>query len=387
MPDLAQDVGEQLTGDGKTGSKRVPVEIAPEKIPVVLLYNVDPDWTPAEKEEVISYSTRLGHALIEAGYPTVFVPVADDDIAHHLQAFDPSECIIFNWCEALPGIEHSEWLVAKRLEMLGFTFTGADSEALALAQDKFRVKALLDSAGIPTPAWHIYSEGEEIAWTRFPAIVKPINEHCSAGITRDSVALNAAELATAVLRVWENYRQPAIVEDFIDGREFHVSVWGNETLTVLPAAEMDFTFFGDVKDRLCTFDSKFIPGSRHYEKIETLLPAPLSDEEKRALEKVCCDAFKVLGCRDYARMDVRLRDNTFYMLDVNPNADISNDASMACAAEAAGVNYGQMGSMIVRMAAGRHPVFGGESDMRKSGKKNVKARRVRTRNTSSIKSR
>ncbi len=365
----------------------MPVEIAPEKIPVVLLYNVDPDWTPAEKEEVITYSTQLGHALIEAGYPTVFVPVADDDIASHLHAFDPSEYIIFNWCEALPGIEHSEWLVAKRLEMLGFTFTGADSEALALAQDKFRVKALLDSAGIPTPAWHIYSEGEAIAWTQFPAIVKPMNEHCSAGITRDSVALSLEELTARVPFVWENYAQPAIVEDFIDGREFHVSVWGNETLTVLPAAEMDFSFFQDVKDRLCTFDSKFIPGSEHYQKIETLLPAPLSDEEKKALEKVCCDAYRVLGCRDYARMDVRLRDNTFYILDVNPNADISIDASMACAAEAAGVNYGQMGSLIVRMAAGRHPVFGGESGMQGQSKKNVKARRSRARNASSIKPR
>ena len=365
----------------------MPVEIVPEKIPVVLLYNVDPDWTPSEKEEVISYSTQLGHALIEAGYPTVFVPVACDDLASHLHAFDPAEHIIFNWCEALPGIEHSEWLVAKRLEMLGFTYTGADSDALALAQDKFRVKALLDAAGVPTPAWHVYHEGESVTWHQFPAIIKPMNEHCSAGITRDSVVLNAEELNARIPSVWTHYKQPAIVEDFIDGREFHVSVWGNEALTVLPAAEMDFSFFKDVKDRLCTFDSKFIPGSEHYEKIETLLPAPLSDDEKQALEKVCRDAYKVLGCRDYARMDVRLRNNTFYVLDVNPNADISIDASMACAAEAAGISYGQMGSLIVRMAASRHPVFGGVSGMQGQGKKNVKARRTRTRDTSSIKPR
>ena len=81
----------------------MPVAVAPEKIPVVLLYNVDPQWTQAEKEEVIYLSTQLGHALIEVGYPTVFVPVADDDIAGHLQAFHPAEHIIFNWCEALPG--------------------------------------------------------------------------------------------------------------------------------------------------------------------------------------------------------------------------------------------------------------------------------------------
>lgn len=362
----------------------MPVDIAPENIPVVLLYNVDPQWTQTEKEDVINLSTQLGHALIDEGHPTVFVPVADDDIAAHLHSFDPSEYIVFNWCESLPGIEHSEWLVAKRLEMLGFTFTGADSEALALAQDKFRVKALLDQAGIPTPAWHIYHKGEALAWNRYPAIVKPMNEHCSAGITRDSVALDAGELAARVPFIFDHYRQPAMVEDFIDGREFHVSVWGNESLTVLPAAEMDFSFFKNVKDRLCTFDSKFIPGSEHYEKIETLLPAPLAPSQRKALEKVCCDAYRAVGCRDYARMDIRLRDHTFYVLDINPNADISHDASMACAAEAAGISYGQMGGRIIRMAARRHPVFG-QTGIANPGKKTLKSRRPRAKNASPLK--
>ena len=333
------------------------LDIKPDKIPVVLLYNVDPDWTDAEKEEVIGQSTKLGLALIESGYPTVFASIADDDLEGCLGRFDPASHIVFNWCESLPGISHSEWLVAKRLEAMGFTFTGAGSETLALAQDKAAVKALLDAAGIPTPAWRIFQAGEAVRWERFPAIVKPVNEHCSAGISRDSVALDAVELAGRIPFTLETYRQPALVEDFIDGREFHVSVWGNEILTVLPVAEMDFAFFKDIRDRLCGHDAKFIPGSDAYEKIETRLPAPLDPEEKTALENVCCDAYRALGCRDYARMDVRLRDGVFYILDINPNADISHDASMACAAEAAGISYGQMGGAIVRMAARRHPVF------------------------------
>ena len=115
----------------------------------------------------------------------------------------------------------------------------------------------------------------------FPAIVKPMNEHCSMGITQDSVVINQAELTKRISFVLDQYSQPALVEDFIDGREFHVSIWGNETLTVLPVAEMDFSFFGDAKDRLCNFDAKFIPGSEHYEKIETLLPAPLTAMKPR----------------------------------------------------------------------------------------------------------
>jgi len=336
----------------------VPSNESPVKISVVLLYNVDREWTKEEKDEVIKQSNELGDALINTGYKTVPVAIEDDDIAFHLKPYNPDKYIIFNWCEGLPGVEHSEWLVAKKLETLGYTFTGADSDTLLLAQDKQRVKAILDKASIPTPAWCIFDSPDAQKWEIFPAIVKPKNEHCSAGITSESVVMNHTDLKDRISFVLDTYSQPALVEDFIDGREFHVSVWGNENLTVLPAAEMDFACFGNPKDRLCTYDAKFIPGSQHYEEIKTLLPAPLTDGEKKAMEKVCCDAYRYTGCRDYARMDIRLRDNVFYVLDVNPNADISSDASMACAAEADGISYAQMGSLIVKMAARRHPVFG-----------------------------
>jgi len=328
------------------------------KIPVVLLYNVNPEWTQNEKDEVIRQSAELGDALKDKGYPVSLVAITDDDIAHALMSFDPSRHIIFNWCEGLPGVEHGEWLVAKKLEALGYTFTGADSAALALAQDKQKVKTILDESSIPTPAWRIFNAPDAQGWEIFPAIVKPQNEHCSAGITPESVVMNQTDLKNRISFILDTYAQPALVEDFIDGREFHVAVWGNEKITVLPAAEMDFSRFGNAVDRLCTYDAKFIPGSQHYEEIETLLPAPLTREEKEALEKVCVDAYRATGCRDYARMDIRLRDNIFYVLDVNPNADISSDASMACAAEVDGISYGDMGSLIVQMAVCRHPVLG-----------------------------
>jgi D-alanine-D-alanine ligase len=336
----------------------VPINSTTAKIPVVLLYNVNPEWTQEEKDEVIKLSTQLNDALVSMGYPTVPVPVTDDDLAKHLQPFDPAKYIVFNWCEGLPGLENSESLVIKKLEELGHTFTGADSETLALAYDKYRIKVILDKAGVPTPAWGIFNSPDIKDWKIFPAIVKPQNEHCSAGITPESVVMNSPDLKNRISFILDKYSQPALVEDFIDGREFHVSVWGNETLKVLPAAEMDFSSFGNMKDRLCTYDAKFIPGSQHYEKIETLLPAPLTNDEKKSLEQVCGNAYRATGCRDYARMDIRLRDNIFYVLDVNPNADISSDASMACAAEADGISYAEMGSLIVQMAAKRHPVLG-----------------------------
>ena len=112
---------------------------------------------------------------------------------------------------------------------------------------------------------------------------------------------------------------------------------------------MDFSRFGNVRDRLCTYDAKFLPGSLHYEQIELRLPAPLTETESGLLLSLLQDAFRAHRCRDFARMDVRLRDGIFYILDINPNADISSDASMACAAEAAGYSFGAMGSRLLRL--------------------------------------
>ena len=334
-----------------------PLGIRTAKIPVVLLYCVDPKWTTDEKDEVVRQSKQFGDALAQVGYQVSLVAITDDDIASKLRPFNPSKCVVFNWCEEIPGIEHSEWLVAKKLEMSGYTITGAGSGALELAQDKYRVKVILNKAAISTPAWHIFDSPHVGKWNIFPAIVKPQNEHCSVGITPESVVTNPIELKNRISFILEKYSQPALVEDFIDGREFRVSVLGNETLTFLPVAEMDFSLFGKAEDRLCTYEAKFIPGSQHYEEIKTLLPAPLADNEIELLQKICGQTYRATGCRDYARMDVRLRDNIFYVLDVNPNADISIDASMACAAEEAGISYGQLGSRIIQLAAHRHPVF------------------------------
>jgi D-alanine-D-alanine ligase len=323
-------------------------------LPVVLLYNLDPSWTAQETEDVTRLSAEFGDALSALGHCVTLAPLYDADVAAAVSACDPGGCIVFNWCESLPGVARSEALVAAALEQLGFTFTGGDSGVLALAQDKCRVRAVLQQAGIRVPRGCLYREPVCANWATFPAIVKAANEHCSEGLTSESVVMNRAELEARVRYVLERYRQPALVEEFIDGREFHVSVWGNGTLEVLPIVEMDFSRFHDVHDRLCSYEAKFVPGSKHYEQIETLLPAPLTAAQQQSVEQVCRRAHRAVGCRDYGRVDLRVRDGACYVLDVNPNADISSDASLACAAEAAGYSYGQVGSRIVTMAAARH---------------------------------
>ena len=155
--------------------------------------------------------------------------------------------------------------------------------------------------------------------------------------------------------VLDTFQQPALIEDFIDGSEFHVPLWGSDHLEMLPPVEMDFSYFDDFHERLCSYYAKFTPESKAYQKIKTFVPARLNGDEMAKLEEVSKAAYLALGCRDYGRIDVRTRDGIFYVLDVNPNADISADASVALAAGKAGYCYGKLGSRVLEFSARRHP--------------------------------
>jgi D-alanine-D-alanine ligase len=238
---------------------------------------------------------------------------------------------------------------------MGFVHTGSPSKVIALSWDKGRVKRRLERRKVLTPRWQIFETPEASGWSVFPAIVKPAFEHASLGLCSDAVVLDPEALRRRVAYVIESFGQPAVVEEFVDGREFHVSLWGNGLVEVLPPAEMDFGAFDDVRDRLCSYDAKFTPGSRHYDLIQLRLPASLTPAELGGLERAAKAAYEAVGCRDYGRLDIRLRDGRFYVLDVNPNADISADASMACAAEVAGYSFGEMLGRLVELATLRHP--------------------------------
>ena len=328
------------------------------KLPVLLLFNLDSSWSAQEQEEVFELSSTLDDAITSSGYQTTLVPVTDNNLDKVLSKFNPLEHIVFNWCESLPGIAHSEWMVARYLEKAGFTFTGADSDTLALAGDKPSIKRLLDDHGIPTPHWQLYDNASDVKWDRFPAIVKPSREHCSEGIDRNAVVTEDAELRKRIEYIIKKYRQPALVEDFIDGRELHVTLWENGNIDMLPPAEMEFSSYPLEQDRICSYDAKFIPESDPYQRIRTVLPAPLSDDELVDIERVCRAAFVAAGCRDYARIDLRVRDGVHYVIDINPNSDLSPDTTTVAAAELAGYTYGEFAGRIITFASWRHPAFG-----------------------------
>lgn len=327
-------------------------------LPVILLYDLNPAWPQAETDERGASIQRLRDALCEVGHPVQAVSVQTAALEFALKEFNPDEHLILNWCEELPGISYSESRAAQLLEHMGFTFTGASARTLAIGQDKRRVKRLLQMQNISTPMWEVYTSSQHIAWERFPAIVKPAFEHCSYGITREAVVQSTAELARRVCYILEEFRQPAIVEEFIDSREFHVGVIGNGKLCVLPPGEIDYSSFPDIHDRLCTYESNFDKTSLAYKLTFPKLPVALTKEQMSQLEEIVMAAYRATACRDYARMDVRLRDGIFYLLDANPNPDISSDTSLALGAALIGLPYGKLASLLINLAAQRHPIFG-----------------------------
>lgn len=326
-------------------------------IPILLLHYVDSQWPSDDSVAYLAVISALQTALCEQGHTVVPLCLENDDLPSLLKPYDRDQYLIFNWCEELPGIPHSCAIVAQTLETMGFTFTGADSQALAFSQDKRLVKQRLFSWKIPTPLWQVCRSNEIDGWNCFPAIVKPVFEHSSYGVNRDAVVYTPSELAERVRFVIKTFDQPALVEEFIDGREFHVTVVGNSELDVFPAVEIDFSAFDDVKDHLCSYEYKFDPQSSAYNLIKLRLPALLTHQEQQALDTLAMATYRATNCRDYARMEIRLRDKVFHVLDVNPNADNGPGTCMALAAEAAGLSYGQFGSSIVNLAAQRHPLF------------------------------
>ena len=339
----------------------------PEKrrtdLPVLLLHNLDTSWEAEEIASTVESVNKMKSALRQEGHPVIDVPVQSTNPAGILKTYQPEDHIVLNWCEELPGVPRSDGMVAQLLEQMKFSYTGSTAEVLSLSWNKAAVKTLLGENHIAIPRWQILSFSNSQEWDCFPAIVKPAFEHCSNGITTDAVVLNQAELIERITFVQDMFQQPALVEDFIDGREFHVTIWGNGAIEMLPPAEMDFSAFNNLRDRLCTFDSKFTPGSLHYEKIEIRIPAALDEHENLQLRQTAMQAYQVIGCRDYARIDLRLRNGVFYVLDINPNADISPDTSLAYAAEAAGLTYGILCSRLVNFAAQRHPLYSYRTSM------------------------
>jgi D-alanine-D-alanine ligase len=294
-------------------------------------------------------------ALRKCGCTVVPVEIRRD-VAGAFVGRDPKTQVVFNWCEGLEGEPNGHPIVAQVLDSLGFTYTGADTWTLTITQDKQRTRQHLQSAGLPVPTGRVFKRPTASSWKQFPAIVKPMAEHCSFGITRESVVETPQELRTRIAYILDTFHQPALVEDFIDGAEFNVAIWGNDDPEVLPLSMIDYAVFDDFRDRLCSYDAKWDTDSSAYQLTMPICPAPIDEALRERIASVALAAYRALRCRDYGRIDIRVRDEVPYVLDVNANPDITIEGGLARSARAAGFDYGAMVAHIIGIALARRPL-------------------------------
>lgn len=330
-----------------------------------MFYNLDFfEWTDKDRKDVLELVEIFSDALESLGHSIIPLQLEDDNINQLFEKYDPKDYVVFNWCEGIPGIPYSFGKAAYALEQLGFSFTGSPSAILNLNDDKRRIKSILCKNNLQTPKWMEFGQPRFPKWDIFPAIVKPAFEHCSVGISPDSIVENEDQLIKRALNSANQFKQPIIIEEFIDGREFQIGVWGNDPAEALPPVESDFSKLDNQRDHICTMDSKDDPNSYRYQKWNMIVPACLNKNENERLAELCVKAYKVLGMRDYARMDLRYRDNDFFILDVNTNPYIGPECGLIRAAEIAGFSYGEFGSCLLNFAWQRKEKANHPSDTR-----------------------
>lgn len=273
-----------------------------------------------------------------------------------LRAFEPDVAV--NLCEIYRGESLPQANSAALLELLGIPYTGSGPAALLLSTDKALAKALLAHHGVPVPRHYVaYGKGVALAPRfDFPLIVKPLYEDGSYGITDRSVVYSERALAEQVAFVWSRFRQPAIVEEYIDGREINAALLGNDPPVALPLSEIEFRDLDPTRPRIVGFEGKWLPDSHQYRHTSRVCPASLPTELAAAVAGIARRCHLLLGCRDYSRVDLRLdRELRPFVLEVNANPDISpeGESGFSHALLCSGRSYTGFVAQLIEMALAR----------------------------------
>lgn len=349
---------------------------------VALLYNLKKNappvlgapldfWADLDSENTIQHLK----AALEAGGHTVFPMEGDATLFFQLQE-NPID-IAFNICEGHFG-ESRESQVPALLEMLRIPYTGSKVLTLALTLDKPMCKRVLAFHGLPTPPFQVFYTAEDDLDPRleFPLFVKPSREGTAMGISGRSIVGDEKSLREQIAGVIENYREPALVEEFISGREVTVGLLGNwvpeenapvrwsadghgysshlHGLRVLPPMEVDFSAVPKEEGGIYTHRVK----DELWKLPKYLCPALLPAEKNEELRRLAVTAFWATGCLDMARVDFRLDENlNSYILEVNPLPGLSPGYSdLVIEAEADGLSHTPLINTILNLARDRYGI-------------------------------
>ncbi|MBN1938838.1 MAG: hypothetical protein JW843_04580 [Candidatus Aminicenantes bacterium] len=330
------------------------------KLRVALVYNAYADSQTASEDDQSSTEYLkemifgIARAIRRLGHKVTVVPLTDDlnYLQRRLRRLRPH--VVFNQYDDVVHGALYEMRIAAFIRMMGIPMTGSPALALGLSRYKYMSLSLLQGAGVPIPAETTLIErvgelnGRE--W-HFPLIVHASQEHAGIGLDRHSVVTTKAALKEKVREILKTYRQPALVQQFLPGREFNVGVIGGRKLRVMPLAEVDYSELPESIPPIMSYAAKWLDSTVEYQKTRVVCPAKVKPDLTQLIAETARKAFRVIGGWGYGRVDIRLDGEGLpRVLEVNCNPCLDNDMGLARAAKRAGITYSNLLGVIIKAA-------------------------------------
>lgn len=311
---------------------------------LVILY--DPgadDWTQEDIASVMRAVDEISRIFSGMGHQVQKVPVRHDQ--RWLASCRRAD-LVFNLCEGVQGVAAWEDHVVAALEFAGVPFTGAGSWTVAACRRKGVANTLLAHAGVPIPEW-VVAHGRIAEDFPLPAIVKPAAEDASAGLDRASVATDRKSLRARVAAMTEQFDE-VLVQRYVAGREFNVGLVGDR---VLPVAEIDFSGMPEGSWPILTYAAKWHAGSAEDLGSVPVCPAAIPERLAARLARIAETAWRTMQGKGYGRVDLRLdEDGRPWVLEVNPNPDLTDEAGLSRMGRAAGWEYPELVRRVAEVA-------------------------------------
>jgi len=343
------------------------------KLKIAVLYEPSDNVTPPERERrrkreksapvrgrkrerrVKLDRDEVLDALRANGHDAFFHELKDEQSLLELARVEAD--LVFNLTEAYAGDDSKEAHVAAFLDLLALPYTGAGPQALFLAQDKALAKKVFTFHGIRTPNFASSYRGKihDMEDLQFPLIVKPGSEDGSIGIDAGSVVQSMKELTERIALLHEHFDSPALIEEFIEGREIYVGLLGSDKPEALPPVELDLSKLPKGMPRIAGKEVKWEKGTEAYDATRSAVAHDLPEELGRRIQETALAAYVALGLRDYGRIDLRVApQGEIYVIEANPNPWLAPEAELAIAAAAAGRDYPKLIGEIVERAVSRY---------------------------------
>ncbi|MFH1522854.1 MAG: ATP-grasp domain-containing protein [Patescibacteria group bacterium] len=347
-----------LKGAAKLEKIRLTTNQEQKKLHIGVACNNFQNGIGAVEQELSDIGHNIERTLQDRGYKVTYfdfnnIPKVIDNIAKS------NIDLVFNVCERINNSSFLEPHVASIFDIFQIPYTGSSPFTLGLCIDKIRVKKLLTYHGIPTPKWdYAYNLDEEVDdEIKYPLIVKPANTDNSIGITNNSVVINKKELKREMEKIIKGLNSPALIEEYIEGDEYDVSILGSEEndLLVLPLKRSIFNNMPKGYWHIYPYDSKWGKKSA-YSKIIVEEPAKSGNKKLESLiTEIALDTYNILDCHDYGRVEIRVdKNNNPYILELNPNPSININDGVPSAAKVLGLNYGDFLEKIISLAIKRY---------------------------------